>query len=121
MKTFIYRRRLDVKWCINQTLKFTTKVLIIHFRVPHLLRIFWLVVPGLLDCLNCFWFFKMMKGLIKALKVKTIIFQNVAFYTILRTIYKKKFFPPRYESFKRQLSHIMCLLLNIFSKIMCLE
>lgn len=37
-------------------------------EVPHLLRIFWLVVPGLLDCLNCFWFFKMMKGLIKALK-----------------------------------------------------
>lgn len=37
-------------------------------EIEILLKIFWLLVPAMLDCLNLFWFYKMMKGLIKALK-----------------------------------------------------
>lgn len=37
-------------------------------EIANLLRFFWLFVPAMLDVLNMFWFYKMMKGLIKALK-----------------------------------------------------
>lgn len=36
--------------------------------IPPVLTFFWLLVPAMLDVLNCFWFYKMMKGLIKALQ-----------------------------------------------------
>jgi len=37
-------------------------------NIANILRIFWLLVPAMLDVLNSYWFYKMMKGLIKALK-----------------------------------------------------
>jgi hypothetical protein len=46
-----------------------TLLKIFFFSIPPVLTFFWLLVPAMLDVLNCFWFYKMMKGLIKALQV----------------------------------------------------
>jgi hypothetical protein len=40
--------------------------------VPKQMVVFWLLLPALLDCLNLFWFHKMVNGIIKALKTPDV-------------------------------------------------
>jgi len=40
--------------------------------VPKTMMIFWLIIPALLDCLNLFWFRKMVLGVLKALNTKDV-------------------------------------------------
>jgi len=40
--------------------------------VPKQMVVFWLLLPAMLDCLNLFWFNKMVQGIMKALKTPDV-------------------------------------------------